>query len=124
MIQIINEQRLERLYMFHEYVCMPDHFHYILTPSVRGIEYAIKRLHGAFARRVNVLLHTSGQVFQHGYYDHVIRNQEDYNRIAEYIYANPVRAGLVTSPERYTFSSARNRLCEDSSIIILDPITV
>ena len=30
-------------------------------------------------------------VWQRGYYDHVIRNQEDYLALAEYIQTNPLR---------------------------------
>ena len=30
-------------------------------------------------------------VWQRGYYDHVIRNQEDYVALAEYIQTNPLR---------------------------------
>ena len=30
-------------------------------------------------------------VWQRGYYDHVIRNQEDYVALAEYIQTNPIR---------------------------------
>ena len=32
-----------------------------------------------------------GTVWQRGYYDHVIRNREDYVALAEYIQTNPVR---------------------------------
>ena len=30
-------------------------------------------------------------VWQRGYHDHVIRNREDYEMIAKYIYENPLR---------------------------------
>ena len=43
-------------------------------------------------------------LWQKGYYDHALRREEDVNQVAEYIVYNPVRAGLVDSPDRYPFS--------------------
>jgi hypothetical protein len=39
-----------------------------------------------------------------GYYEHVLRDNEDSKQIAFYIIANPVRAGLVQSPDQYLLS--------------------
>ena len=38
-------------------------------------------------------------IFQRSYYDHVIRNQEDYNEIWEYIENNPQKWILVNNPQ-------------------------
>ena len=41
-------------------------------------------------RQVNALANNSGEkLFQRSYYDHVIRNQQDYNEVWEYIENNP-----------------------------------
>ena len=42
-------------------------------------------------------------LWQKGYYEHVLREDEDSKEIAHYIIANPVRAGLVQSPDDYPF---------------------
>lgn len=45
-------------------------------------------------RLINGLRHTPGQpVWQRNYYEHVIRDEEDYLRIVEYILNNPLRWG-------------------------------
>ena len=41
-------------------------------------------------------------VWQRGYYDHVIRNQEDYVALAEYIQTNPLRWALRKGISRNT----------------------
>ena len=47
-------------------------------------------------KQINLICNTSGaQVFQRSYYDHVIRNQQDYNEIWQYIENNPTKWMLV-----------------------------
>jgi hypothetical protein len=43
---------------------------------------------------------------QDGFYDHVLRREEDSLAIAAYIVANPVRAGLVKSVTEYSYSGS------------------
>ncbi|NIR50255.1 transposase, partial [candidate division KSB1 bacterium] len=40
----------------------------------------------------------------------------------EYIHFNPVKRGLVDFPEHWRYSSARNFVCEDHSVIQIDPL--
>lgn len=43
-------------------------------------------------RLINGLRHTPGQpVWQRAYYEHIIRDDESYDRIAEYILNNPLK---------------------------------
>ena len=43
-------------------------------------------------KQINVLRNAEGYpVWQRNYYEHVIRNVKDYERIAEYIANNPLR---------------------------------
>jgi tRNA U34 5-methylaminomethyl-2-thiouridine-forming methyltransferase MnmC len=45
-------------------------------------------------------------LWQDGFYDHVLRREEDSPAIAAYIVANPVRAGLVKSVTEYSYSGS------------------
>ncbi|MGB0134726.1 transposase [Dokdonella sp.] len=85
------------------HVVMPNHFHGILALndvsetdskkiSGHGLPELIRAFKSFSARRVNNLRKTPGErVWQRGYHEHVIRNEEDYLRIAEYIESNPAR---------------------------------
>ena len=43
-------------------------------------------------KHVNLLARTQGErIFQRSYYDHVIRNQQDYDEIWQYIENNPAK---------------------------------
>ena len=52
--------------------------------------------------------------------DEVIRNQKMFFNKLHYIHNNPVRAGLVNLPEEYKYSSARNYVNDDHSILFVD----
>jgi REP element-mobilizing transposase RayT len=64
----------------------------------------LKLLKGRSARYCNQELGRSGAFWHHESYDHVVRNQEEYERIAWYIANNPVKAGLVENWEDWKFT--------------------
>jgi REP-associated tyrosine transposase len=85
------------------YCLMPDHAH--LLVHGRSEHADLRR----FAKRTK---QSSGQryqrganepLWQEGYYDRVVRPEEDLSGIARYIIENPVRVGLVESPIDYPF---------------------
>jgi len=52
----------------------------------------VRGFKGTASRRINEIRNTPGvPVWQRNYYEHVIRNDDDYNRIAEYVANNPQR---------------------------------
>jgi putative transposase len=74
-------------------VLMPDHLHLIVTP------YVGYNLSGLVADWKRFLRRTYPIKFQRGFFDHRIRNTENFNLKCQYVRANPVRAGLVRRPE-------------------------
>ncbi len=73
---------------------MPDHAHLIvvLGEQHRRLGTIVGSLKAASAIAINSCRGTKGTpVWQRGYYDHVIRDQADLDRIREYIVTNPVR---------------------------------
>lgn len=92
------------------FVVMPNHVHGIVTietvgahgnaPSKRGLIDRPRRslatfvggFKGAVTRRINSLRDAAGTpVWQRNFYEHIIRDQDDYNRIQAYIHDNPRR---------------------------------
>ena len=81
-----------------QYVIMPDHIHMLLridnadgtgnpSPTLGNIIGWYKY---QLTKQVNAQNGTQGQrLLQRSYYDHVIRNQRDYDEIWEYIQNNP-----------------------------------
>jgi type I restriction enzyme R subunit len=61
------------------------------------------------ARQCNRLLGRSGVFWQDESYDHCVRNDDELERIIQYVEYNPVKAGLAATPEQWQFSSAPHR---------------
>jgi len=93
-------------YVLHAWVVMPNHVHLLIDPNatLAAITQWIK---GRTSNQVNRLLGRAGQPFwQHESYDHYVRNEREFLKIAAYIEHNPVAAGLVSAPENWSWSSA------------------
>jgi len=90
----------------HAYVIMANHVHVLITPRVEvsQLMHSLKRY---TARKANQILGLTGHPFwQEESYDHLVRDEMEFRRIADYIELNPVKAGLVTAREEFPWSSA------------------
>jgi len=92
------------------YCFMPNHVHLLvvgltefsrLQPFMQQFKqitgFAFKQEHGA-------------PLWHRSYYDRVLRKDEDLQTVAAYIWANPVRIGLVQTAEDYPYSGPAERL--------------
>lgn len=140
-ILIHNIKHYQRKYGFviYGYVIMPTHFHWIVEVNPRlGFIHEIMRdlkkyvawdvLDGLEKNKrdeMNRIFETAAIGFKNQkrkfwmerFDDVVIRNREMMIDKLEYIHNNPIKAGLVTAPEDYRYSSARNYLLDDHSIL-------
>jgi putative transposase len=93
-------------YQLGPWVIMANHLHVLLLPLIAP-SLLLKSLKGATAREANRLLGRTGEQFwQRESYDHWVRDEKEWSRIAAYIEGNPVKAGLVERAEDYPCSSA------------------
>ena len=78
------------------YVIMPDHIHLIVcinqneaentTPANQTVPHIVSTFK-RFCRK-----ELSEGIFQRSYYDHIIRDREDYETRMNYIYENPIKS--------------------------------
>ena len=54
---------------------------------------------------VNQRRGADGELWQPRFFDRALRTVKEYNEKVEYIHLNPVRAGLVSRPEDWRWSS-------------------
>jgi REP element-mobilizing transposase RayT len=89
------------------FVVMPDHFHWLLQLGrQQSLSDLLQLFKGRTARAINLLEHSQGPVWQHGFHEHAVRDDESLVDIARYIIMNPVRAGLVERPGDYSLWDA------------------
>ncbi|MDQ6707939.1 MAG: transposase, partial [Acidobacteriota bacterium] len=97
------------------FVLMANHVHVLIKPMIPP-PLLLRALKGATAREANRLLGQTGETFwQKESYDHWGRSEEEFAKIARYIENNPVRAGIVSRPEDYRWSSASVPMSGDAA---------
>jgi REP element-mobilizing transposase RayT len=93
-------------YELGAYAIMANHVHVLLLPKVSPSRL-LQSVKGATARQANLILGRTGERFwQAESYDHWVRDESEWRRIASYIEDNPVKAGRVSRAEDYRWSSA------------------
>ncbi len=113
------------------YVIMPNHVHVLLEPkaewvqrleaeleefcddthNVRGIlSPLMKSLKGYTGKEANRILNRRGSFWQRETYNHWVRDESEFRRIVYYIEKNPEKAGLVSQPQDWVYSSAHDRM--------------
>ena len=80
---------------------MSNHVHIVLKPLLQKPKtpYSLARImkdhKGFVARQANKMLKRTDTFWFPEYYDHWIRDEEEFRRVVNYILQNPVKAGLV-----------------------------
>lgn len=76
------------IYDLFDYVVMPNHVHLIILPYHGKLANCMHLLKGQSARQINKAMNTTGSIWQHGYFDRMIRSVADYENKAAYILNN------------------------------------
>ena len=86
-------------FLLHSYVIMPNHVHLLLEPigenTIQQITHSIKSFS---SHEINKLRHSTGSIWQKEFFDRIIRNEDHYMRVLEYIKNNPKHC----SPTEFT----------------------
>lgn len=88
------------------WVVMPDHLHWLVQLERTSLDELMRRIKGRSARRINQRLSRTGPLWQQGFHDRALRQEEDLRAVARYVIANPVRAGLVKRVAEYPLLDA------------------
>jgi putative transposase len=105
--RMLNAWKKAGHWLVGRYVLMPDHLHLFCSPatlpagSLSGWVAYWKRL---------VAFEAKGSIWQKNFWDTQLRGHESYAAKWEYVHANPVRAGLVKTPDDWPFQGTVNEL--------------
>ena len=78
------------------WVVMPDHCHWLVELRTKTLSELMCRFKSRSSITVNQACQSSGRLWQKGYHDRAVRQEEDLKNIARYIIKNPIRAQLTT----------------------------
>ena len=91
----------------HAYCLMTNHVHLIIDPGGKpeAISLMMKRVSGRHARYLNTREKRSGSLWEGRFKSSIISSQDYLLACGRYVELNPLRAGMVTSPDLYRWSS-------------------
>ncbi|OGT58807.1 MAG: hypothetical protein A3F14_04260 [Gammaproteobacteria bacterium RIFCSPHIGHO2_12_FULL_43_28] len=96
------------------YVILPDHLHFIWQMPEHDYDFStrIRLLKAQFTRKLIAVTNDFTKnkrgeynIWPNRYWEHMIRNEKDYENHVNYIHYNPVKHGLVKSVRNWPYSS-------------------
>ena len=91
----------------HAYCLMTNHYHLMLETPFANLSLVMKYINSSYTTYFNIKSKRVGHLLQ-GRYKAILVEADAYAaELSRYIHLNPVRAGMVKSPEEYRWSSCR-----------------
>jgi putative transposase len=109
--------KTQKPYVMHAVVILPDHLHCIWTLPDSDADFSSRwqAIKAHFARTIPTSEQLSPRrqkkgergIWQRRFWEHVIRDENDFERHADYIHYNPVKHGHVRAGADWPYSSFR-----------------
>lgn len=106
----------------YAYCLMPNHFHISIQTRKIPISKIMSSLATSYSMYFNRVYTHLGPVFQNRFKSILVQNDAYFLKLSQYIYLNPVKAGLVDNPLLYPYSSIREALGEEDLYVLDDDI--
>jgi|GEM_PF-464963 len=82
-------------YDIYSWCVMPNHVHVVFrTLQNNKLEDILHSWKSFTAHEINRIHDSKGKIWQREYYDHLVRNQDEFERINKYVLDNPIKACL------------------------------
>ncbi|TBU75625.1 REP-associated tyrosine transposase [Phytopseudomonas daroniae] len=113
--QSVREEQRRAPFALQAWVVLPEHLHLLVRLPDGDSDFSnrLRRIKGSFSRQIPLPAHRrqsllgKGErgIWQRRFWEHAIRDQEDWQRHIEYIHHNPVKHGLVDRVRDWPYSS-------------------
>ena len=114
----VRKVQSARSFVLDAEVILPDHIHLICTLPERDSDFStrVRLIKTAFTRSLADRLRRDRQshsrsakreqpVWQRRYWEHMIRDERDFQSHLDYIHINPVKHGFVTAAREWPYST-------------------
>lgn len=111
----IKETQKTHPFELNAIVVLPEHFHMIITLPEKDSNFSIRirKIKSLFSRQVskNDVINNSRYkkrergIWQRRFWEHLIRDDDDFEHHVNYIHYNPVKHGYVSKPVEWKYSS-------------------
>jgi putative transposase len=89
----------------HAYCLMDNHYHLLVETPDGNLSVGMRQLNGNFTQAFNRKHHRDGHLFRGRFKSILVEKENHLLELCRYIVLNPVRAGMVKTPEEYQWSS-------------------
>jgi putative transposase len=106
LLDVLDENAKKFNVAIHAYVLMSNHFHLLATPATaEGLPQMMQAVGRRYVRYFNDTQQRTGTLWEGRYKSTLIQTDRYLLACMAYIDLNPVRAGLVSGPQDYPWSS-------------------
>jgi len=113
--EAVRKVRAKAPFYIDAWVVLPDHLHCLWTLPENDMDFSgrwqaiktafSKQISGGEFRSASRLGKGERGIWQRRFWEHTIRDDQDYGAHFDYIHFNPVRHGLVAHPAHWPYSS-------------------
>ncbi len=96
-----------KMYDLYAFCIMSNHVHLVVRALKKEdgtfyrVDQIVQSIKKYSSKQINEYLGRSGQIWDNFYFDRIIRDEENFDNVINYVLNNPVKAGLVDSAAKW-----------------------
>jgi len=118
--QAFRKVMVTRPFQIDAMVILPEHLHCIWQMPDGDVDYSSRwrEIKKAASRQISTVTNKRNErmVWQRRFWEHAIRDEEDWRKHVDYIHYNPVKHGLVNQPGEWPWSSFSRAVSKLTSV--------
>jgi REP element-mobilizing transposase RayT len=104
-LSLLEDVKERYNWLWYGYCLMSNHYHLLIETPDGNLSIGMRHLNGVYTQNFNKRHQRTGHIFQ-GRFKAILVQKESYLlEVYRYVVLNPVRAGLVSYPEEWKWSS-------------------
>jgi len=104
-LTFLSREVLQQGWRCYAYCLMDNHYHLLLDTPEPNLSRGMRRLNGSYTQRFNWRHHRVGHLLQGRFKSLLVERESYLLELCRYVVLNPVRAGLVSAPQEWVWSS-------------------
>lgn len=121
-VYLLKRYKISSGFTLYAYCLMGNHVHLLLRVNEEPLDQVVKRIGCAFAHWYNEKYERTGHLFQDRFESEPVDDRGYFLTVLRYIIWNPVKAGMVDSPENYVFGSGKEYIYNKPKITDIRPV--
>ena len=103
-------------WLCHAFCLIDNHYHLIIETPDPNLSLGMRQLNGVYTQTFNRVHSRVGHVFQGRYKAILVEKGSHLLELCRYVVLNPVRAGMVSKPDAWRWSSYKSTAYADKKV--------